>query len=336
MPDFTHKRTNPFDHATSDVREKPEEDLVSFYDHLISNLFKDEKKRYLNMGYWTETTSSLSEAGDALVALVADSAGLDTRTNPSPKTHRVLEVGCGMGESSFYLAQNYACDILAIDLNPKHINHARHRLATERPELAEWITFHQASATSLTETVDREFFDMVISIESALHYRTRDRFFKEAFQALKPNGVLVLADVTIRPCPELIITESIQKLILSFFEIPSQNLYGRDQYCAFLEEAGFSDIGIQSIGDRVNVPYFRYYASCCRNQMPTANVSIDQQLMVACSRAGTKYREFLLQKFLPFQIMDMLYANPWSASIILDYLAQYAWDYSIFTARKPS
>jgi ubiquinone/menaquinone biosynthesis C-methylase UbiE len=59
----------------------------------------------------------------------------------------VLDVGCGLGGSSRYLAAECGCRVAAIDLTPNFVEAAR--ILTARCGLAERIEFQQANALAL-------------------------------------------------------------------------------------------------------------------------------------------------------------------------------------------
>merc|ERR1719356_985021 len=47
------------------------------------------------------------------------------------KGQKVLDVGCGIGGSAFYMAQNYGVNVLGIDLSDNMLNIAKERLKEE-------------------------------------------------------------------------------------------------------------------------------------------------------------------------------------------------------------
>jgi SAM-dependent methyltransferase len=50
--------------------------------------------------------------------------------------------------------------------------------------------------------VDADSVDVVIALECAFHFRTRQRFFREARRVLRPGGRLVTADIIPMPAAE--------------------------------------------------------------------------------------------------------------------------------------
>ncbi|MCK4583812.1 class I SAM-dependent methyltransferase, partial [candidate division WOR-3 bacterium] len=75
---------------------------------------------------------------------------------------KVLEVGCGIGVVSSYLAKRYGWNVTGIDLDPEQIERAK-KDNTEN----EYLRFFEADVTQLPFE-DREF-DMILSFD-VLHH----------------------------------------------------------------------------------------------------------------------------------------------------------------------
>jgi fatty-acid O-methyltransferase len=111
-----------------------------------------------------------------------------TATQADLAGKRVLEVGCGHGGGSSYLMRTLHPDsYTGLDLNQAGIDFCRrrHNLAG--------MTFVQGNAENLP--FPDQSFDVVINIESSLHYQDFPRFIREVERVLGPKGHFLYADL---------------------------------------------------------------------------------------------------------------------------------------------
>ena len=88
-------------------------------------------------------------------------------------------------------------------------------------------------------TFESASFDVVLCVEAAMHFRTRLRFFQEAYRLLKPGGTLILTDMLIGD------RESLKQ-----WHVPEENyLIEVDVYRRHMTEAGFKNVNIQDERD---------------------------------------------------------------------------------------
>ena len=96
----------------------------------------------------------------------------------------VLDLGCGLGGASRYLAAEGGCRVAAIDLTPNFI--AAARLLTGRCGLAERIEFRQANALALP--FQDGTFDHVWSYAVTMNIADKEGLGREVARVLKPGG----------------------------------------------------------------------------------------------------------------------------------------------------
>jgi ubiquinone/menaquinone biosynthesis C-methylase UbiE len=110
-------------------------------------------------------------------------------------SERVLDVGCGIGGPSRYLASKFGCQVTGLDLTAEFI--ALAAMLAQRTRLADKVTYRQGDALDLP-FADASF-DLVWSQNAAMNIADRDRLYGEMRRVLTPTGRLALQDVAAGP-----------------------------------------------------------------------------------------------------------------------------------------
>ncbi len=105
--------------------------------------------------------------------------------------HKVLDVGCGLGGSARYIANEYGCSVVGIDLTDEYVDVAKK--LTEFVKLSDKVSFKQGSAIELP--FPPENFDIVWTEHTQMNISDKEKFYGEMSRVLKPNGRLVFHDV---------------------------------------------------------------------------------------------------------------------------------------------
>ncbi|KAF9138931.1 hypothetical protein BGX30_008565 [Mortierella sp. GBA39] len=217
---------------------------------------------WFNMGLWDKDKVPAMRFQDACKALVDK---VTSHLDITSSSH-ILDVGFGCGDQDVYMAQVHKpARITGITIEPIQ-QHAAQNLVKRTPTPGTDINLYVADASKLpqflestpdlfassTPSSDR-LFSHVISIDSAYHYNTRAAFLKNAAQVLAPNtGRLALADMILaKPAPTSGFGLSIFKTVFGAMEVPSVNMKMMDEYRQDLVDAGFVDIEIECIEERV-------------------------------------------------------------------------------------
>jgi SAM-dependent methyltransferase len=104
------------------------------------------------------------------------------------EAREVLNVGCGIGVGSAYIAKKNNCHVVGVDISEKMIEWSRQRAREERVE--DKVEFRVANVLELPFEADR--FD-VVSCESVLAFvEDKPRAIRECVRVTKPGGYVGL------------------------------------------------------------------------------------------------------------------------------------------------
>ncbi len=95
----------------------------------------------------------------------------------------ILDVGCGKGVTTCYLARKYGCRVIGVDVSERMISYARE--LAEKRGLGEKVCFEIIDAHSLP--FRDESFDIVIA-ECTTVLLDKEKAFREFIRVLKPGG----------------------------------------------------------------------------------------------------------------------------------------------------
>ena len=107
----------------------------------------------------------------------------------------VLDVGCGIGGPSRFLAKAFGCRGTGLDLTAEFVEVAN--MLAHRTELAGKVTYRQGDALDLP--FPDASFDLVWSQNAAMNIADRDRLYAEMRRVLRPAAWLAIQDVAAGP-----------------------------------------------------------------------------------------------------------------------------------------
>lgn len=138
----------------------------------------------IHIGLYRFDDEPIADASRRTVQRMAELLG------PIDSSHRVLDLGAGYGGSMRYLARQFGCRCVALNLS--EVENARDREKNREQGLADSIDVVDGDFTKL-EYGDA-CFDVVWSQDAFLHSGDRARVCAEAARVLKPGGRLIFTD----------------------------------------------------------------------------------------------------------------------------------------------
>lgn len=181
---------------------------------------------HIHHGYW-EGNETSARAQVQLTERLATAAAI-------PVGASVVDVGCGMGGSSVWLAQHRQCHVTGITLSPVQRFYAAMGARMRRVRPAP--TFIRTDAESFT--LPPSSLDVVWSIECTEHLFDKPAFFRKAASWLKPGGRFAICAWLTgeNPLTELQ-TEQARNVCKGMF-CPS--LGAQSDYVCWFEQAGMT------------------------------------------------------------------------------------------------
>jgi tocopherol O-methyltransferase len=168
------------------------EQIQQFYD-ASSALWERVWGEHMHHGYYGPEGNLKKERRRAQIDLIEElfAWGLD-RANP-PET--LLDVGCGIGGSTLYLAEKFRARATGITLSPVQAQRGSDRARSAG--LNQNVEFRVANALEMP--FEDASFDLVWSLESGEHMPDKIRFLRECHRVLKPGGAFLMATWCHRP-----------------------------------------------------------------------------------------------------------------------------------------
>lgn len=109
--------------------------------------------------------------------------------------HKVLDVGSGVGGASRYLASEYGCQVVGLDLTEEYCRVARS--LAERLGLAPYVTYRQGSALDMP--FEDRSFDVVWTQHAVMNIADKRKLYSEIARVLRPKGRFAMYDVLAGP-----------------------------------------------------------------------------------------------------------------------------------------
>jgi tocopherol O-methyltransferase len=186
--------------------------IQQFYD-ASSGLWEKIWGEHMHHGYYGVDGKKKLDRRQAQIDLIEELLGWsEYAVSGTPK---IIDIGCGIGGSSLYLAEKLNADVVGITLSPVQANRATERAATAG--LTDRATFKVANALEIPYPDNT--FDMVWTLESGEHMPDKVKFLQECYRVLKPGGRLIMATWCHRSTESVGLTADESKHLEKIYEV---------------------------------------------------------------------------------------------------------------------
>ena len=241
---------------------------ATVYDSIGTDFFLALAPGWLNLGLW-EGPGTEEEAPEAVRRLVR------TLATELPTGGVILDVGNGLGVQDPVIAD------VARPRSFAAMNITESQLRAGRGPMAE-AGAEPVLADAMRIPLRDGSVDGIISVEAAFHFRSRRRFFDEAFRVLRPGGVLSMSDIPITrqlQGPRELLAGLAQ---LRVWGLRTTAAATTAEIVAACGAAGFENVQTELVGDRVIGPALRVTrARLSRRQGAPATIRIPAQVFLS-------------------------------------------------------
>lgn len=168
--------------------------------------FQSSRGEHIHHGYWENDSQTKEEAQINLIQLLLKLSKVGVSST-------VLDVGCGIGGTSRYLASTLGCSVTGITISTKQVEIANRLTKAEaergqdkaeaKPDADGFFNLGKGKVRFIELDAEKmgDFFagqggsfDAVWISEALSHFPNKALFFENTCKVLKPGGKLALAD----------------------------------------------------------------------------------------------------------------------------------------------
>ncbi len=216
--------------------------IQEFYD-ASSGLWEGIWGEHMHHGYYGKDGTLRLDRRQAQIDLIEQLLTFASNKYIIDRPQYILDVGCGIGGSSLYLAEKFGARVTGITLSPVQANRAKER--AQAAGLQAQADFQVANALDLPFADDS--FDLVWSLESGEHMPDKVKFLQECYRVLKPGGQLILATWCHRPTNAVTpLTGDEEKHLQDIYRVYClPYVVSLPKYTEIVEQCGFKDLRVE-------------------------------------------------------------------------------------------
>ena len=161
-------------------------DIADYYNQTLNHYqqwWRLDRALAVHYGYWDEETGNFVSALEKTNQVLLEISGVK-------KGDRVLDAGCGVGGTAFYIAGKTGAKVTGITISERQFEYANKK--RNELNMNNLVDFGLEDYTNTS--FEANTFDQIWAIESVTSAQDKSAFAREAFRLLKPGGKLIIAD----------------------------------------------------------------------------------------------------------------------------------------------
>lgn len=157
---------------------------------------------------------------------------------------KILDAGCGIGDSTIWLAKNFGVSVIGVDINKNRIKIAAKTAKEEG-------IHHQVKflvSDFLNNPLPDNYFDVIWGIESVCYVKDKRLFFAEANRMLKTEGRIIITEGFLKSDPGVHEKREVDKLLFKCGEL---SFLKADEILKMFEELGFKNLKYKDLTNNI-------------------------------------------------------------------------------------
>jgi microcystin synthetase protein McyJ len=198
----------------------------------------------MNLGQWKSSKPGdhvqleFSNACEAAVRSVLEAVRLE-------QGETIIDVGFGCGDQDLYILQNYnVARIIGYNASEDQVN-----MAKERAKRLDENRFEPLFGIAPFLPIEDESTDVVLSIDSAYHYDSREEFIRRSSRWLRRGGRFGALDLTLNKRPLSTFEWTLVRIFAKLTGFPLCNLYDAETYMEIMRREGYTNVSSTTIDE---------------------------------------------------------------------------------------
>lgn len=219
--------------------------MIKDYYLINTDLYLEFWHEHFHPAIWTEPSDSLKEALLKTHELFATDAHIS-------RNDHVVDLGCGVGAFSFYLAETLGCHVTGINISKYQIEKANKK--KEQLKIDN-VDFLEMDIMNMNRIQDK--FDAAFLIDVGVHFPDKKRGLTNIFKILKDDSRLIISDWLQKDNPSQFERTVFLEPFCQYWAYPY--MISLPQYQKILTNIGFNVIKANDMSEQVKKNWELFY-----------------------------------------------------------------------------